>query len=171
MPTPAEISAAVAALHERRERSRLSNGPWPKIEEEVRIVLEAAEGVRPVERSPGALPKSKIIPDEKRAAPFGAAKVWEETPEEKWRSQPGVTTGQALEIHEWKNEPIHTLRRSIAIHSNPPTMVIKLAASPSAPVIFHFEIRMPSNIGSMRETVFCSGETVRSRFSSLPSSC
>jgi hypothetical protein len=46
MPTPAEIAAAVAALRERREQSRLSNGPWPSIEEEVRIVLEAAEAVR-----------------------------------------------------------------------------------------------------------------------------
>lgn len=46
MPTEAEIEAGVKALHAARERSRTVLTPWPTIEEEARIVLEAAERVR-----------------------------------------------------------------------------------------------------------------------------
>jgi hypothetical protein len=48
MPTPAEIAAGVKALHERRERTSIALAPEPSREEEVRIVLEAAEAARPV---------------------------------------------------------------------------------------------------------------------------
>ncbi len=46
MPTDAERAAAKAALHAARERSRVGNEPWPTIEQEVELVLQAAEAAR-----------------------------------------------------------------------------------------------------------------------------
>lgn len=44
--TPEEIAAAVTALHAARERSRVGGSKWPTIEEEVKVVLAAAERAR-----------------------------------------------------------------------------------------------------------------------------
>jgi hypothetical protein len=64
MPTFAEIEAAVRVLHAAREKSRTSLSQWPSIEDEVRMVLEAAEAARAVTRNPGNLPKTTLTPDE-----------------------------------------------------------------------------------------------------------
>lgn len=46
MPTDDEIAAGVKDLQAARERSRTHLTPYPTPEDEVRIVLEAAERVR-----------------------------------------------------------------------------------------------------------------------------
>lgn len=44
--TNEETAAAIKALHHAREQSRTALKPWPTIEQEVQIVLEAAGKVR-----------------------------------------------------------------------------------------------------------------------------
>jgi hypothetical protein len=63
MPSPDEIAAAAKAMHNAREKSRVGGSPYPSIEDEARIALEAAEEVRAVPRNPGMVPKRKFKPD------------------------------------------------------------------------------------------------------------
>jgi hypothetical protein len=51
MPTEEEIAAGVKALRNRWNQSRIRLTPEPTLEEQARIVLEAAETVRDTEQT------------------------------------------------------------------------------------------------------------------------